>query len=802
MQFSESWLRSFVDPDIDTASLSHLLTMAGLEVEEERPAAPPFSGVVVAEVLSVEKHPDADKLKVCRVNVGLGDPLNIVCGAPNVVAGMKVPCATVGAKLPPGEDGKPFVIKVGKLRGVPSEGMLCSARELGLSQDHSGLMALPDDAPIGQDFRIYADLDDTVFVIKLTPDKGHALSVLGVAREVSALTGAPLRQSAVPTVPVTIDDRVPVTISAPDLCGRFSGRIIRGVNAHAPTPAWMKARLERAGQRSISALVDISNYVMLELGRPSHVFDLDKLSGALDVRWARMGESLKLLNGQTVSLDDSVGVIADAQGLESLAGIMGGDHTAVSLDTTNIYIEAAFWWPDAIRGRARRYNFSTDAGHRFERGVDAATTVDHIERISALILQICGGTAGPIDDQSPNAPQRKEVRMRVSRASRLLGIALSAAQCSDVFTRLGVEHRVEDDVIVAVPPSYRFDLEIEEDLIEEVARIYGFDRIPVRPPYAPQPMRAEPEGMRSAHTLRLLLASREWQETVNFSFVEQRWEHDFAGNEEPIRLLNPIASQMSVMRSTLLGGLVGALRYNLNRRSDRVRIFELGRIFVRDASVVDSLSTVAGIHQPMRLAGLAYGAALPEQWGQPTRPVDFFDIKADVEALCSGCGTLTFSTVQHPALHPGRSARVLIDGRAIGVLGELHPRLQQAYELAAPAVVFELDVACLRQQILPAPIEPSRFPSVRRDLAVVVDQQISAQALLQAVQEEVPGGLLQHLTLFDEYRGKGLLENEKSLAFRVVLQDTQSTLQDDKVDLLVTGIINALTQKFGARLRA
>lgn len=802
MQFSESWLRSFVDPAIDTATLSHLMTMAGLEVEEERKAAPPFSGVVVAQVRSVEQHPNADKLKICKVDVGAGELLNIVCGAPNVIAGMKVPCATVGAQLPPSEDGKPFVIRVGKLRGVESQGMLCSARELGMSEDHSGLLPLAADAPIGSDFRQYADLDDTIFVIKLTPDKGHALSVLGIAREVAALTGATLTEPVCAPVKATLSEVVPVSISASDLCGRFSGRVIRGVNAHAETPPWMKQRLERAGQRSISALVDISNYVMLELGRPSHVFDLDKLSGALDVRWAQEGESLKLLNGQTVSLDGSVGIIADARGIESLAGIMGGDHTAVSLETTNVYVEAAFWWPDAIRGRARRFNFSTDAGHRFERGVDPATTVAHVERISALILQICGGAAGPIDDQSPNLPQRKRVRMRVSRANRLLGIELTIEQCSNYLSRLGISHEVSGDEIIALPPSYRFDLEIEEDLIEEVARVHGFDLIPVRSPRAPQFIRSEPEGTRSGHALRSLLASREWQETVNFAFVDEAWERDFAGNAHPIRLLNPIASQMSVMRSTLLGSLVGVLRYNLNRRAERIRVFELGRVFKRDDSSTDSLSTVAGVDQPLKLAGLAYGAALPEQWGCPTRGIDFFDVKSDVEALCAGCGALTFEVAKHAALHPGRSAAVLIDGQVIGVLGELHPRIQQAYELPSACVVFELDVAALRRQSLPVPREPSRFPSARRDLAFVVEQDVSAQMLLQAVASAVPDGLLQHLTLFDEYRGKGLLENEKSLAFRVVLQDTQSTLQDDQVDLVVTAIIDALSKKFGARLRA
>ncbi len=806
MQFSESWLRSFVNPALTTAELSHLMTMAGLEVEEERKAAPPFSGVVVAQVLSVEQHPNADKLKVCKVDVGIGELLNIVCGAPNVAAGMKVPCAMVGAQLPPGEDGKAFVIRVGKLRGVESQGMLCSARELGMSEDHSGLLPLAPDAPVGADFRAYADLDDTIFVIKLTPDKGHALSVLGVAREVAALTGAELTLPDFAGPVPSLIERLPVKVTATDLCGRFSGRVIRGVNAKAPTPEWMRTRLERAGQRSISALVDISNFVMLELGRPSHVFDLDKIHGGLDVRWGRKGERLKLLNGDTVDLDETVGVIADDREVESLAGIMGGDATAVSLETQNVYVEAAFWWPDSIRGRARRFNFSTDAGNRFERGVDPATTVAHLERISRLIVEICGGQAGAIDDQSPNVPAPKTVSMRVDRASRILGIALDAPTCAGIFTRLGMAHRIDADRISVDAPSYRFDIEIEEDLIEEVARIHGYEGIPVRPPRATQRMLPEVEGRRSLHALRALLAGCDYQETVNFSFVEEAWERDFADNADPIRLLNPIASQMSVMRSSLLGSLIGVLRYNLNRRADRVRTFEVGRVFRRDATVVDTLASVRGVAQPMRVAGLAYGHALADQWAAETRNVDFYDVKADVERLCAGSGAVCLVAAAHPAFHPGRSARVELDGNPIGWLGELHPKWQQRYDLPLAPVLFELEAAALQVLQLPAPDEPSRFPLVRRDIAVVVEQRISAQQVLDCIVETGRQGdlakLVRDIMLFDEYRGKGLLDNEKSLAFRVVMQDTDSTLQDDRVDAVMKTILAALAARFGAKLRS
>lgn len=814
MQFSESWLRTFANPEkISTDALSHSLTMAGLEVEEVGPVAPPFSKIVVARVLATERHPNADRLNVCQVDAGTGETLQIVCGAPNVKPGILVPCAMVGAVLPPAEaGGAPFEIKIGKLRGVESYGMLCSARELKLSEDHGGLMVLPDDAPVGQDIRQYLDLDDQIFTIKLTPNKADCLSIHGVAREVSALTGAALMLPDMKPVAVTLADKLPVKISASDLCGRFSGRVIRGVNARAATPAWMVQRLERSGQRSISALVDISNYVMLELGRPSHVFDLDKIHGGLDVRWGRKGEQLKLLNGNTVDVDEQVGVIADDKEIESLAGIMGGDSTAVSLDTTNIYLEAAFWWPNAIQGRARRYNFSTDAAHRFERGVDYATTVEHIERITALILDICGGQAGPVDDQVVNLPERKPVSLRVARAERVLGIELSSAAIADVFQRLNLpftrSEGAEGEVFAVTPPSYRFDIEIEEDLIEEVARIYGFERIPTLPPIAESEMRPTNEARRSTHVVRHALAARDYQEVINFAFVEEKWERDFASNDNPIRLLNPIASQLAVMRSTLLGGLVDKVRYNLNRKAARVRLFEVGRVFHRDGNVTDGGLTVAGYHQPMVAAGIAYGPAFDEQWGIATRPVDFFDVKGDVESLFHP-RTARFEPVAHPALHPGRAARVIVDGKPVGVVGELHPRWLQEYELTQAPVAFELDLDALRDVGLPAYTEISKFPAAVRDLAVVVKQSVRVQDLLDAMRAALDQGgfghYVQSLVLFDEFRPKAasaaIGADEKSLAFRVTLQDTGATLQDETVDSAVRCMIDALAAGFSARLR-
>lgn len=809
MQFPESWLRTFVDPKLSTDELAHALTMAGLEVESLTPVAPPTTKIVVGQVLEVAKHPNADKLNVCQVDAGTGATLNIVCGAPNVAPGIKVPVALVGAELPPAEaGGAPFAIKLSTLRGVESQGMLCSARELKLSEDHSGLLILPADTPIGQDIRQTLNLDDTIFEIKLTPNKADCLSVFGVARETAAITGAPLKSLDIQPVKVALSETLPVTISAPELCGRFSGRVIRGVNAHAKTPQWIVERLERSGQRSISALVDISNYVMLELGRPSHVFDLDKIHGGIEVRWGKKGESLKLLNGNTVELDETVGVISDQQQVESLAGIMGGDSTAVSLDTTNIYLEAAFWWPDSIRGRSSKYKFSTDAGHRFERGVDYSTTVEHIERITRLITDICGGEAGPVDDQTVNIPVRAAVAMRVSRANRIIGVKISGEEIAQIFTRLGLTFTHDGDTFSVTPPAYRFDIEIEEDLIEEVARIYGFEKIPARPPVATSEMRPTNELKRSIHVIRHEVAARDYAETVNFSFVDAEWEADFAGNQNPVKLLNPIASQLSVMRTTLFGSLISVLRYNLNRRADRIRVFEAGRVFLNDPAIKAGELAIEGFAQPKMIGGLAYGPALDEQWGAASRNVDFFDVKSDVEALFAPA-VPRFVKAEHPALHPGRSAKVEIDGKAVGWIGDLHPRWMQKYDLPHAPVMFEIDAEALVQRSLPVPSEVPKFPPVRRDIAVVVDQKVDVQSVLdtlESVRSEPACKHIARIALFDEFRPKsstsgGLEAHEKSLAFRVTLQDTGGTLQDETVETAIKMLVERLARVHGARLR-
>ncbi len=803
MQFSENWLRTLVDPKLSTGELAHLLTMSGLEVEDCHEVAPPFSGVVVGQVMKTEKHPNADKLKVCHVDVGAAQLLNIVCGAPNVAEGMKVPCAIVGARLPGASPDQPVEIKGATMRGVESRGMLCSARELGLSEDHSGLLKLPDDAIVGRDVREVLALNDKIFIIKLTPNRADCLSVLGVAREVSALTRSPLQSPPISAVPNTNKATFPVKISAADGCGRFSGRVIRNVNAGAESPEWMKQRLERAGQRSISALVDVTNYVMLELGRPLHVYDLDKLAGGIDVRFGRKGEKLKLLTEQIVDLDESVLAITDASGPIGLAGIMGGDSTKADLDSRNVFLEAAFFFPDTIAGRARRYNFTSDASHRFERGVDFDNNIDGIERATALILEICGGEPGPVTDNVAKLPQRQPVKMRVARARKIIGVPISADEMSDIFARLGFksarEGKAADETFVITPPSYRFDIEIEEDLIEEVARVYGFERIPASPPLAVANMLALPEERRSLHDLRERMAAAGYQEIVSYSFVEESWEQDFAGNAQPLRLLNPIASQLAVMRSSLIGGLAANVRYNLNRKVDRVRVFEVGRAFLRDAGVLDNDVQVAGIRQPMRIAAAAFGAADEEQWGITSRSVDFFDLKNDVEGLLAP-GQVRVEPAQHPALHPGRSARVVLDGAQIGWLGELHPRLQRKYELPAPLVLFELDAEPLLARNLPRYSEVSKFPPVRRDLAYVFDEKFPVQSIVDSLMRS-KSPIVEAISVFDVYRGKGIENGKKGLAFRVLLQDTQKTLTDAEVDAALAGLRGVLEHEYGAKLR-
>lgn len=805
MLFTEEWLRQYVNPALSTEELAETLTMSGLEVEEVTRLAPDFTGVVVAEVVSCRDHENSDHLHVCEVNAGTGELLQIVCGAPNVRAGIKVPCALIGAELPGG-----FQIKKSKLRGELSFGMLCSARELGTSEDHNGLWILPDDAPVGMNIREYAHLDDARIEIKLTPNRGDALSLIGVARDLHAATGADLKLPEMTPVAPTCECKLPVKVEAPDLCGRFAGRVIRGLNAKAKTPDWMVRRLEAAGLRHISALVDISNYAMLELGRPSHFFDLKKLeSDHLTVRWAREGEQVKLLNEQTIELTPYYGVVCDGDRPECIAGIMGGEASAISEDTTDLFIEMAFWHPVSIQGRCRRLNFSTDAAHRFERGVDFGSNVEHMEYVTRLVLDICGTPetkVGPVDEQIINLPQRSEVTMRVARCRKVVGIDIPVEAMENTFKRLGFEYRFDGEVFTVKSPSYRFDIEIEEDLIEEVARLYGYEKLPDRPPLARIAMKAAREDSRSGHDLRREMAGLGYQELINFSFVPEVWEKDFAGNEHPIRLLNPIVSQLSVMRTQMIGSLVDILKYNLNRKAERVRIFELGRVFLPDPTINDGPWSVKGINQPQRIAGLAYGDVNDPQWGEPARRVDFFDVKGDVERLVAPLHA-RFVREEIPAFHPGRSAAIYVGERRVGVIGELHPRLAQTYDLPHSPVVFEIDVAPICSVYVPHYTPVSKFQPMRRDIAVVVPADMEVQTLFNAMQKARLGDVrtapVSDIRLFDLYRPTdGEHKDEKSLAFTLELVSTsEEALSEQDADAAVQGIVEALTL-VGARLRS
>ena len=792
MKFSESWLRHFVNPACSGNELSHLLTMAGLEVEEESASAPPFTSVIVGLVLSVDKHPDADRLNVCQVDIGSGTPQQIVCGAPNVTAGIKVPCALPGAQLP-----GVFLIKIAKVRGVESSGMLCSAKELGIAEDASGLFLLPPDAPIGENLRTYLDLDDCVRTLKLTPNRADCLSVLGIAREVSALTGAALKHPSIKEIPAQTEAQREIILAAPQACPRYCGRVISAVNARAETPLWMRRNLERSGIRPISALVDITNYVMLEHGQPLHAFDNAKLSGAMTVRLANSGEPICLLNGQAIELQDDVLVIADEHGAQALAGIMGGQNSAINLDTSELFLESAFFAPKAIAGRARRYGFVSDAAHRFERGVDFVASRQVLERATELVLEICGGAPGALIEAAatPQLPLRNPVRVRSARVCKVLGIDFTPRQISEIFTRLNLPFTCDKDDFIIVPPSHRFDLEIEVDCIEEIARVYGYENIPSPAPRAALSMLPQTEKLRPTSKIRQILADRGFQEVINFAFVDAAWERDFSAQQEPICLANPIASNMGVMRSSLIGGLIANVVTNLKRKQNRIRIFETGRCFSRSTAG----DPIAGYQQPWKIGALIYGGAHAEQWGTPTRNADFYDLKGELELLLAPA-LPRFEKAVHPALHPGRSAQVFVGSQCIGFIGELHPEWQQKYNLPIAANVFELDLSAVKCACWPSHSEISKQPPVIRDLAIVVDQKLELQQIVDAIAKQHPA-LIQDVKLFDVYTGKGVPQGRKSLAFRILMQDTQRTLQDSEVEAAMQALSVYLQTTFAAQLR-
>jgi len=793
MKISEQWLREWVPTRMDSRALAERLTMAGLGVEAVLPVAPELAHVVVGEILSVELHPAADRLRVCTVSIGKRRVLNIVCGAHNAATGLKVPVALPDAVLPDGTR-----IARSEIRGVGSEGMMCSAKELGFEDAAEGLMVLDPDTRPGIGLVEMLALDDHQLELDLTPNRGDCLSIAGLARELAALTGIPARGPAVKRVRVSSQRRLKVALQAKQDCPRYLGRVIEGIDTAAVTPLWLRERLRRSGMRSIHPVVDVTNYVMLELGQPSHAFDLDKLSGAITVRHARAGETLTLLDGNTIQVPAGALLIADAERPRALAGIMGGSDSAVSAATTKIFLESAYFRPEVIASRARQLGLHTDSSHRFERGVDPELQERALERATELIVLLAGGSAGPVVKQvAPRyLPVRAPVGLRAARMTRLLGATIPQQQTSIILKRLGMKSTKVAGGWRVTPPSWRFDIARECDLIEEVARISGYEKLAPRRPLAPLRVGSAPEGYVGADRFRTALVDRDYQEAITYSFVDPALQALIDPTTQPFVLANPIASDMAVMRTSLWPGLLKAAEYNLNRQQDRVRLFEIGRCFLPQSR--DSLK------ERPSLAAVAVGPALPEQWGARSRPLDFFDLKGDIEVLLSLAGPrerFSFRPHKHPALHPGQTAEIRnADGRAIGLLGALHPEIQGRLGLDRPAFMFELQLDALEQAQIPVFRDISRFPAIRRDIAVVVMEGVPAQAVMDCV-AEVSGKLLANLELFDEYRGEGIDSGRKSLALGLTLQNSSRTLKEGEIETLMDQIISVLTSRLGAQLR-
>lgn len=792
MKFSEQWLREWVNPSVSTEELCHQLTMAGLEVDAVEPVAAAFSGVVVAEVLSVEPHPDADKLRVTQVNVGDAEPVQIVCGAANVRAGLRVACAVVGAELP-GD----FKIKKAKLRGVPSNGMLCSASELGLADSSSGLMELPADAPIGENFRTYLQLDDVTIELGLTPNRGDCLSLAGIAREAGVLNQAAVQGPLCRSVAATIDDTVSIAVAASAECPRYLGRVIRGVNVAAETPLWMRERLRRSGTRSLGPVVDVTNYVLLELGQPMHAFDLGKLSGGIQVRLARTGEKLKLLNEQEVELDASTLVIAGDQGPLAMAGVMGGADSAVGDATQDIFLESAFFTPASVAGRARRYGLHTDSSHRFERGVSPELAAQAMERATALLLEIAGGNAGPLSEVvSPqNLPELRAITLRHARVERILGTTVAKETIEAILSRLEMQLATGGEGWLVTPPAFRFDIGIEEDLIEEIGRIVGYSNLPSSRPQGALRMGERPEAQLGKSDLAAVLVARGYQEAITYTFVEPKMQQLLDPQREPITLANPISADMSVMRTTLWAGLLPVLQRNLNRQQGRVRLFEYGMRFLPLQG--------GAMQQDNVLAGIVFGGVLPEQWAATEQKLDFFDVKGDVEALLALSGRLnafSFSAESHPALHPGQSARLLLDGNPVGWLGAAHPSLESQLGLSGQTFLFEIEATALLSGTVAKFSEISKYPAIRRDIALVLDRGIPASVVVATANRAAPD-TLQNLKLFDLYQGEHIDSGRKSIALGLTLQAQSRTLTDDEVDSAIEQIVTTLANELGAALR-
>jgi phenylalanyl-tRNA synthetase beta chain len=808
MKFSEQWLRSRVDPDISTQEMCDQLTMAGLEVDSLESAAGDFTEVFVARVESLEKHPDADKLNVCQVTDGL-ETLQIVCGAANVRPGLLIPLAKVGAVLPGANKNETWEIKPAKLRGVESFGMLCSEKELGLADSAEGLMELPDDAPLGQNIRQYLQLDDNIIELDLTPNRGDCLSIEGVARELAALNQCEVNEQQWQPVKPTINDEFPVEILAPEACTHYCGRVVKGINVRAQTPLWMLERLRRSGIRGLSPVVDITNYVMLELGQPMHAFDLQKLNGKITVRYAHIIESkdaekITLLDGKCIELQENSLVIADDIKVLALAGVMGGEDSAVDGSTTTIFLESAFFKPEAIAGKARSYGLHTDSSHRFERGVDTKLQLHAIERATELIHEICGGEIGPVlQHKTPSHPEETTaIHLRSSQIKRVLGIDLSDDDVTGIFQRLAMEVNVCPDGWSVKPPSFRFDIQIEADLLEELVRVYGYNNIPRTNPSYHSIIQAQPESENALNTLKKCLVNRGYYEAISYSFVDPKWQKILDPQSKTIALANPLSSEMSVMRTTMWPGLLSALKHNVNRQQSRVRLFETGLCFKSEPDKQGAgKSDIDGIGQEPMFAGVICGDIHPEQWLEPTRKVDYFDIKADVEVLLAFSSKVTiFEAAEHPALHPGQSACIKQDDKIIGWIGALHPEVQKALGIDPATYVFELKQIAIETNRIPAFSPLSRFPEVRRDLAILLDEKISVAEILSVI-ETASSDLLKEIQLFDIYQGKGVGIGIKSVAFGLILQEFSRTLTDKEVDAEIENIVSTLNQKFAATLR-
>jgi len=795
MIFSEKWIREWVNPPIDTAGLMEQLTMAGLEVDGSAPVSNAFKGIVVAEVLSVESHPDADKLSVCRVFDG-NEKLQVVCGAPNVKAGMKAPFARVGAEIHSPDSNKPFVIKQAKLRGQESSGMLCSAEELGLEESSDGLLELSADAPVGQDIREYLNLDDTSIELDLTPNRGDCLSIAGLAREIGTLNQIEISAPQLNQVSATIDDVFKVNITAADQCPRYLGRVIKGINPAATTPLWLKEKLRRCGLRSIDPVVDVTNFALIEMGQPMHAFDLGKLQGSIDVRLAGEGEKITLLDGKEVAMSNDTLVIADQSGPVAMAGIMGGSRTAVSDETRDVFLECAFFAPVAIAGKARSYGLHTDASHRYERGVDYELQRRATERATQLLLEIVGGEAGPIEESLGNLPGERQVTLQYDSIPRFLGITLEQERVQDILERLGLKVISNSEVSITLAiPSYRFDIEIEADLIEELARVHGYNNIPPIGGMGRQVLAARREGLLPIQRIKQELVSHGYQEVVTYSFIDPKLSSLLCGESvSPVGLQNPISADMSVMRSSLLPGLVATLKYNENRQHERVRLFETGQVFREQAE---------GFHQPTMLAGLVSGNKMPKNWCNTNAIVDFYDVKGDIESVLDlGAGKSGFEFVPsvHSAMHGGQCAEIRLNGKAIGHLGAVHPSIKRELDLHSSVFLFELLLEPLLKRQIPAVSALSRYPEVTRDLAVLVDNETPAADILGLVRDNA-GDCLTELRLFDVYQGDAVESGKKSLALGLTWQHPSRTLNDDEINGIISCCISALEEKFGARLR-